>query len=201
MNHTCCGTRWFGGRLLLSSDNIHSRRFYFSKHATKSTFLALLGFPPGLTAGPRWLQNTEHLVAEATPPCALLLQHHHLPWEWMEPPSLNFTCKERTPGCPSPIRVPSPASQWGCTDFMLLQARMAGKRQGNCMRGRFPTDGGDSFQGHKTTSFSKMLAHMVDVSFHVSLGISFLEEKALNRRHWMPGPAVHSANGPCIFVS
>lgn len=152
-------------------------------------FLALLGFPPGLTAGPRWFKNTEHLVEEAAPPCALLLQHHCLPWEWMEHHSLNFTCKERTPGCPSLIRVPSRASQRGCTDFMLLQAWMAGKMQGNCMQGHYPTDGGDSLQRHKTTSFSKMLAHMVDVSFHVSLGTSFLEEKVLNKRHWMPARA------------
>lgn len=161
--------------MLLGSCHIRSRRFSFS--------LALLGFPPGLTAGPRWLQNTEQLVAEAAPPCAVLLQHHRLPWEWMEPPSLHFTCKEGTPGCPGP----RPASQRGCTDFMLLQAGMAGTMHGNCMRGHYPTDGGDSFQGHKTTSFNKMLPGIADVSSHVSLGTSFLEEKALNRRLWMPG--------------
>lgn len=156
VNHACHGARGLGERGLLSSCRIHSRRFCFSKHATKSTrccsWLSMDSHLPS-PQGPWWLQNAEHPMAEAAPPCALLLQLHRLPWEWMEPSSLNVACKERPHGCPSPIRVPSPASQQGCTDFLLLQAGMAGKTQGNCMRGYYPTTGGDSFQGHKTISF------------------------------------------------
>lgn len=55
----------------------------------------------------------------------------------MENPSLTLhACKERTPGCPSSTRAPSPAFPWGCTDFKLLQAGKAGDVWGYCMWGR-----------------------------------------------------------------
>lgn len=37
MRHMCHGARWFAGRVLHSGCRVHNRRFYFSKHATKST--------------------------------------------------------------------------------------------------------------------------------------------------------------------
>ena len=55
MNHTCCGIRWFGGRSLLSSCHIHSRRFYFSKRATKSTCCC------------SWLSLDSHLASPQGP--------------------------------------------------------------------------------------------------------------------------------------
>jgi len=70
---------------------------------------------------------------------------------------------------------------------------------GHCMQGHYPADGGGSFQACKTTSFSRVLAHMIGVSFRVSLGTSFLEEKPLSRRLWMPGQICPVQMAPVIL--
>jgi len=180
---------WFGGQLLLGSCHIHSRRFDFSKRAAKSTRCCSWPSLDSLITGPRCLQNTEHLLMLS---CSSTTTFPGNGWSLL--PSAS-------PRHPSPIRVLSPASQRGCSDyFVLLRAGVAGEMHGHCMQGHYPADGGGSFQARKTTSFSRVLAHMIGVSFRVSLGTSFLEEKPLSRRLWMPGQICPVQMAPVILT-